>query len=90
MDLAVEYGHSWNIIEVKLLRTGRGFEAVMEEGVRQTLGYLDRFSKVPGGLREGDKPPHCYLVIFDRRSKKPSWENRLTWQVKCDVTVVGC
>jgi hypothetical protein len=90
MDLAVEYHGSWNILEIKLLRQGRTFEAVMEEGTQQILGYRGNFSKAPGGLREG-LPLRCYLVIFDRRKKKPSWDKRLRWIPSIDnLTVVGC
>ncbi|MDR1277926.1 MAG: ATP-binding protein, partial [Treponema sp.] len=90
MDLAVEYHGSWNILEIKLIRQGRTFEAVMEEGARQTQGYRDSFSKASGGLRES-LPPLCYLVIFDRRKEKPSWDKRLRWIPSVDnITVVGC
>jgi hypothetical protein len=44
MDLAVEYNGAWNIIEIKLLRKGRTFDAVAEDGIRQTLRYRDTFS----------------------------------------------
>jgi hypothetical protein len=43
MDLAVEYHGAWNIIEVKLLRQGKSFEGLAEEGKRQTLRYRDSF-----------------------------------------------
>jgi hypothetical protein len=89
MDLAVEYHGGWDIVEVKLLRGGRSFEAVAEEGVGQALGYRDIFSKACGGPRGGD-PPGCYLVIFDRRPLKPSWDERLRWFSQDGVTVAGC
>jgi hypothetical protein len=80
MDLAVEYKGAWNIIEIKLLRQGRTFEAVMKEGTKQTLGYRDRLSQAA----------NCYLVIFDRRTEKTSWDERLTWITNADITIVGC
>jgi hypothetical protein len=80
MDLAVYYKGAWNIIEIKLLRKGKTFETVMEEGTKQTLGYRDRLSR----------DAQCYLVVFDRRPKKPSWDNRLKWIHRADITVVGC
>jgi hypothetical protein len=93
MDLAVEYKGAWNIIEIKLLRQGKTFEAVMGEGIAQTLVYRDRLSVTA----------NCYLVIFDRRSgtpaksksrgsrfKKPSWNERIKWITRDDITVVGC
>jgi hypothetical protein len=90
MDLAVEYRGAWNIIEIKLLRTGKTFESLMEEGKRQTLGYRDRFS--PPGAAPG-KPAPCYLLIFDRRADKPAWKERLKWIPGVpagEITVVGC
>jgi hypothetical protein len=91
MDLAVEYHGSWNILEVKLLRRGRTFEAVMEEGIRQTLAYRESFSRAVSGPREGESlPPRCYLIVFDRRPDKPSWEERLRWIPRDGLSVVGC
>jgi hypothetical protein len=88
MDLAVEYHGAWNIIEIKLLRRGKSFEKVMEEGIKQTLGYRDSFSP---HLRSADGlPVGCYLVIFDRRADKPAWDERLKWIPGTEITVVGC
>jgi hypothetical protein len=81
MDLAVEYAGAWNIIEIKLLRQGKTFETVMGEGCRQILGYRERLLSVPA---------RCYLLIFDRRPDKPSWDERLRWIDVKQVTVVGC
>ena len=89
MDLAVEYNGGWDIIEIKLLKRNRTFEAVMEEGLKQTLRYRDVFSASLDG-RGISQPPNCYLVIFDRRAEKPSWEERLCWINHEQVTVVGC
>jgi hypothetical protein len=90
MDLAIEYNDKWNIIEIKLLRDRQTFEKVKAEGLKQIVGYRDSFSSSLR-MKDGDKIP-CYLVIFDRRSedKKLSWEQRITWNVEGDVTVIGC
>ncbi|GHV32700.1 hypothetical protein AGMMS4952_23560 [Spirochaetia bacterium] len=91
MDLAVEYHGRWHIIEIKLLRQGKRFETLVEEGARQTLGYRERLSKSPGVRPSADGlPAQCYLVIFDRRAEKPGWPERLKWIAGDDVTVVGC
>lgn len=91
MDLAVEYHGQWNIIEIKLLRQGKSFETLMEEGITQTLGYRERFSEQPVAARaKGKEPVRCYLVIFDRRTEKPAWSERLRWITGDDVTVVAC
>jgi hypothetical protein len=90
MDLAIEYKGKWNIIEIKLLRDRQSFDKVKAEGLKQIVGYRDSFSSTLR-MRDGDKIP-CYLVIFDRRSedKKLPWEQRITWNVEGDVTVIGC
>ena len=89
MDLAVEYHVAWNIIEVKLLRNGRKLEPLVEEGKKQILKYRESFSPSLRGRGEG-KVPACYLVIFDRREAKGSWEDRLFWNRQEDLTVLGC
>ncbi|GHU49671.1 hypothetical protein FACS1894200_08540 [Spirochaetia bacterium] len=90
MDIAVEFNGSWDIIEVKLLRQGKTFKTVQAEGKQQILRYRDTFAPTPGtrALRNG-LPADCYLVIFDRRSKKPSWKERLKWLKDGEITVVG-
>jgi hypothetical protein len=80
MDLAIEYKGAWNIIEIKLLRKNRTFEAVREEGSKQILQYRQRI----------DPAAACYLVIFDRRPDKPEWAERLVWKQDQNVIVVGC
>jgi hypothetical protein len=91
MDLAVEYHGLWNIIEIKLLRDGKSFSYVMKEGIKQTLGYHERFAPtVRSGFSKAKTPVKCYLIIFDRRRKKPSWGNRLQWLTKDEVTIIGC
>lgn len=82
MDLFVEYKGTQNIIEIKLVRDYDKYEEVREEGIEQILSYRDKICKeVP-----------CYLLIFDRRSegKKLPWEERITWNIEDEVTVVGC
>ena len=90
LDLAVEFGGSWNIIEIKLLRDKQTFEKVKTAGLKQVTNYRDIFSS-SRRMKDGKKVP-CYLLIFDRRSedKKLPWEERITWSVEGDVTVVGC
>ena len=90
MDLAVEYGGSWNIIEIKLLRDRQTFETVKAEGLKQIVHYRDTLSS-SRRMKEGKKIP-CYLLIFDRRSedRKLPWEERITWHVEGEVTVAGC
>jgi hypothetical protein len=91
MDLAVEYHGLWSIIEIKLLREGKSFDHLMEEGIKQTLGYHERFSPtVRSGFSNSKTPVKCYLIIFDRRKKKPSWGDRLKWLIKDEVTIIGC
>jgi ASC-1-like (ASCH) protein len=82
MDLFIEYASKAYIIEVKLVRDYDTLESVKEEGAEQILSYRDKF----------DKSIPCYLVIFDRRSedKKLPWEQRITWDVEGEVTLVGC
>jgi hypothetical protein len=82
MDLAIEYKGAWNIIEIKLLREKQSLESVRGEGIKQILQYRERIAP---------QAP-CYLLIFDRRSKKPGWAKRLTWEDAGNgaVTVVGC
>jgi hypothetical protein len=90
MDIAVEYKGAWNIIEIKLLRDRSTFEKVQAEGLKQILGYRDRFSS---SLRvKNGKTIPCYLVIFDRRGegKKLPWEQRILWRVEGEVTIAGC
>ncbi|MDR3247333.1 MAG: PD-(D/E)XK nuclease domain-containing protein, partial [Treponema sp.] len=83
MDLAIEYKGAWNIIEIKLLRKKQNFENVRDEGIKQILQYRERI----------DPASPCYLVIFDRRGAtdgQSGWDERLTWENRDNVTVVGC
>jgi hypothetical protein len=95
MDLAVEYHGGWDILEIKLLREGKKFETLVEEGKRQVLRYRDNFAPA----RSAGTPAACYLIVFDRRKRSrpgtegpegAGWEERLTWAVDGDVTVLGC
>ncbi|MDR2086322.1 MAG: PD-(D/E)XK nuclease domain-containing protein, partial [Dysgonamonadaceae bacterium] len=88
MDLAVEYNGAWNIIEVKVLKKGRTFDAVKKEGIRQTLRYRETFS--PFFRPKDNRTVNAYLVIFDRRPEPLPWSKRLRWMKESEVTVVGC
>jgi hypothetical protein len=87
MDLAVEYRGGWDIIEIKLVRDRKRVEVVEEEGKRQVLRYRESFEPSVGGGRKG---VGCYLVIFDRRTERGSWEERLFWRREGALTVLGC
>ncbi len=89
MDLAVEYKGEWNIVEIKLLRSGRTFDRVKAEGLKQVVRYRDTFVPPVGHTK---KIAGVYLVIFDRRpdAEKPDWNERLSWSREGDVTVAGC
>jgi hypothetical protein len=90
MDLAIEYNGGWNIIEIKLLRDRQTLDKIKAAGLKQIVKYRETFSSSLR-VKDDEKVP-CYLLIFDRRSpdKKLSWEERLTWNVEGEVTVVGC
>ena len=85
VDLAVEYGGSWSIIEIKLVHPADGRETTVAEGLEQTARYRERID------------PACpaYLVVFDRTpsGRQKSWEERLSWEVRetagGTVTLVG-
>jgi hypothetical protein len=82
MDIFVEYGLKKFILEIKLLRDDQTVGEVETAGIKQILSYRDKFGKtIP-----------CYLIIFDRRGdgKKLSWEQRVSWRVEGEVTIVGC
>jgi hypothetical protein len=90
IDLAVEYHGEWNIIEIKLLRKGQTFETVEAQGIEQISRYHNSFR--PGCGSADASVNGCYLVIFDRRpeARNLSWNERLRWETKGGVTVVGC
>ena len=56
---------SKHVIECKALRTGRGLDKTIEEGLRQTGWYMDRCGAESG-----------HLLVFDQRPGK-SWEERI-------------
>ena len=56
---------SKHVIECKALRSGRGLDTAIKEGLKQTAWYMDR-----SGAESG------HLVVFDQRPGK-SWEERL-------------
>jgi hypothetical protein len=85
MDLAVLYGGSWSIIEIKLVHPGDGRPMTVDDGLRQVLRYRDTI----------DRQAAAWLVVFDRTpaGRAQSWDERLTWETRNtdngSVTVVG-
>jgi hypothetical protein len=81
MDLFVEYENFCCVIELKIWHDYDSYNILLQEALEQVTGYRDHFSK--------DIP--AYLLIFDRRSeaKKAVWEERIKWEEKDSVTVVG-
>lgn len=80
MDLCLRYGKVTLGIELKVWRDKKGDP--LEDGLEQLESYLARLGENFG-----------WLIIFDRRSKAPSIEERLSTQVKtteggCSITVV--
>jgi hypothetical protein len=73
VDVAVEYGGVWSIIEIKLVHPYDGFDPTKEEGLVQINRYREKF---------GTGTP-CYLVIFDRTpaGREKPWDERLSWEV---------
>ena len=89
-DLLVQWplGGRWgrgriskHVIECKVLRSGRGSETTIEQGVQQTSWYMDRCGAESG-----------HLLIFDQRPGK-SWTERIfrreEWADETAVTVWG-
>jgi len=85
MDLAVLYGGTWSIIEIKLVHPGDGRAATVEEGLKQIARYRDLID--PGA--------QAFLVVFDRTpvGRALSWESRISWESReaegGRVSVVG-
>ncbi|MDR1626200.1 MAG: PD-(D/E)XK nuclease domain-containing protein, partial [Spirochaetia bacterium] len=79
VDLAVEYKGGTSIIEIKVVHSYDTPGLVREEGLEQIRRYRRRI----------DPAAPAYLVIFDRRPDKPSWEERLTWEEEQGIVVVG-
>ena len=82
MDLGIEYNGYHYIIEIKMIRNYNSPQTVREEGLKQIRRYRDSFAP--------NAP--AYLVLFDRRAKtkKRSWDERITWEQDGDVTILGC
>jgi hypothetical protein len=82
MDLAVEYNEKMYIIEIKLIYSYNSPQEVLEEGLEQITKYRNSI--------DGTAP--AYLVIFDRRpdTKEKPWDERISWNIENDITVVGC
>ncbi len=88
VDLSVQYGGAWNIIEIKLVQQ-RGREITIKQGLEQITRYRDKI----------DRGAPCYLVVFDRSpaGRQKTWEERLTWDLvapssepgSATITVVG-
>ena len=82
MDLGVEYNGRWYIVEIKLIHYYDSPQEVREEGLEQIKSYRDKV----------DSGAPAYLVIFDRRpqTKEKSWDERISWEQDCDITILGC
>jgi hypothetical protein len=81
LDLFVEFEGTRNIIEVKILRDKVSPERLLSTGLAQIKRYRDSINPaIP-----------AYLLIFDRRGeeKKAPWEERVTWGVNDNITVIG-
>ena len=81
MDLSVEYNNIMFIIEIKLVYSHDSPSEVMKEGLEQIVTYRDKI----------DRYAPAYLIIFDRRpkAKERTWDEKLTWEIIDDITVVG-
>jgi DNA polymerase III delta prime subunit len=82
MDLAVEYNKVIHIIEIKLIYSYNSPKEVLEEGITQITKYRNSI----------DSSAPAYLVIFDRRpeTKEKPWDERLSWMLEGNITVIGC
>jgi len=82
MDLEIEYSGHQYLIEIKLIHYYDTPRIVREEGLEQIRGYRDRIAP--------DVP--SYLMIFDRRpvAREIPWDERITWELDGDITVLGC
>jgi hypothetical protein len=80
VDLAIEWNGRWYVIEIKLVHPQDGREGTIEDGLRQTAAYRDRIGAI-----------EAYLVLFDRRpeARTKPWEERLTWETRDGITIVG-
>ena len=70
-----------HVIECETLRLGRSLDTTVQQGLRQTAGYMDRCAAESG-----------HLLIFDQRPGK-SWEGQVFRRVErigeTQVTVWG-
>ena len=82
MDLRIDYNGYRYIIEIKLLRSYHKPDVFRQKSLLQVRQYRDKFGK---------QTP-AYLIIFDRReeSVSKSWDDRITWEIDGDITVLGC
>jgi len=80
MDLFINFRGESFIIEIKMLRDYDSQKTIEDEGLEQLQKYRDKF---------GIKTP-VYLIIFDRRAKKQTWDERIFWRKVDEVTVLGC
>jgi hypothetical protein len=82
MDLCIEYGGCRHVIEIKLVHPYQTPEAVRKTGLEQVRRYRDKV----------DAHAPAYLVVFDRRpaARLKSWDERISWVLDDDVTVLGC
>jgi len=80
VDLALEWNTRWYVVEIKLVHPQDGREGTIEEGLRQTAAYRDRIGAI-----------EAYLMLFDRRpeARTKPWEERLTWETRAGITIVG-
>jgi len=91
VDLAVEYGGAWSIIEVKLVHPQDGRDGTIDEGLEQITAYRDRLCRA----ESLSSRPDAFLLVFDRRpeTRATSWDERLTWETRDTpggpVTVIG-
>jgi hypothetical protein len=80
VDLALEWNTRWYVVEIKLVHPQDGREGTIEEGLRQTAACRDRIGAI-----------EAYLMLFDRRpeARTKPWEERLTWETRDGITIVG-
>jgi len=73
VDLAVEFGGRWTVIEIKMVHPQDGRESTIDEGLIQVARYRDRIGTTD-----------AWLMVFDRRpeARARPWEERLTWETR--------
>ena len=99
VDLAIEFGGHWSIIEIKLVHPHDSRQTTIAEGLEKAAAYRDRLPTAifPAGSVPANARIDAWLVVFDRRpeARAKSWEERLTWEVLPSpaggdpITVVG-